>query len=394
MSKRGEKTDEPGIYRLDDGRFRVLTTATAPSGELKRRQTTLEHGQTMEEAIAERDRLKRQIRQPDNPTPTAPTLTSFSKRWMKRKARKVKPSTAKSYARIIGDRVLPVPVQTDQGRAPLGELELGDLQRRHVLQWVDWASNATPEGGEAFYATDTVRKWWRHFRPLLKDLAAAGHTDRDLSLRVDPPTTPRRGVRQTEAVDFDTLRSVVQTAERVAPDRHAEIATLVYTGMRAGELWALKWEDLDHSAGTITVRRSVSDGEVTESTKTGEARTVPMIGPVSDALEAHRERLVREQHPGLETGLVFPSTQGTVRLGGSLRHAFRNIEEALDLEVRLRPQLIRKSVVTRLRSEGVPQMAARALVGHSDESIQEHYFSANDETRQLLGALVEGGGTG
>jgi integrase len=69
---------------------------------------------------------------------------------------------------------------------------------------------------------------------------------------------------------------------------HAAWRTLAYTGMRRGELLALRWRDVDTDAATIAVRRSVGvvrnageGAEITEGgTKTGTARVID-IDPVT-----------------------------------------------------------------------------------------------------------------
>lgn len=46
-----------------------------------------------------------------------------------------------------------------------------------------------------------------------------------------------------------------------APERHAEVVVLAYTGIRAGELYGLRWEDLDGDA--LRIRQSASKGHLT-----------------------------------------------------------------------------------------------------------------------------------
>ncbi|MCD8490916.1 MAG: tyrosine-type recombinase/integrase [Geovibrio sp.] len=56
-----------------------------------------------------------------------------------------------------------------------------------------------------------------------------------------------------------------------------------YTGMRTGELLALKWSDIDFSKYTITVQRTITKNRIKESTKTEKSRTIDII----PALEAY-----------------------------------------------------------------------------------------------------------
>jgi integrase len=381
------KTDETGIW-TDGSRYRIRTTAKTPDGELKQKQRTLSEGTTLEEAAEVRDSLKEEIRTPTHAPQSADTLQAYCKKWMRRKARRTKPKTAKGYARTLGSKVLSVKID---GRE-LADISVEHLRREHVLRWVDWAESQTHEDGTP-YSTSTVRKWWRVFRQVLKDLHADGHTDRDLSERIPPLQTGRDDVRSEEALSAEQLHDVVDAAHDVAPKRAAELTTLAYTGMRSGEMWALHWDDIDHERSVIVVRRSVSDGQITDRTKAGYDREVPMVEEVSEAIRAHRERLVRSQHPGLGSGLVFPSDVGTPRCSGSLRKALRNICDELGLERRVSPQTFRKTWTTLMALAGVDRLVLREIVGHRDEEMTEHYASIrSNQKHDAVEALAEMGG--
>jgi integrase len=68
---------------------------------------------------------------------------------------------------------------------------------------------------------------------------------------------------------------------------HAFMVAFLYvaflTGARTGEIMALKWEDIDFSAKTITIRRSIRRGTISV-TKTDTVRVVPMVRRLTDVL--------------------------------------------------------------------------------------------------------------
>jgi len=68
-------------------------------------------------------------------------------------------------------------------------------------------------------------------------------------------------------------------------------AIAVYTGLRPGELCGLAWEDVDLKAGTITVRRSLTQKGVFTLPKTnaGTNRVVHLIGPALEAFKSQYE---------------------------------------------------------------------------------------------------------
>lgn len=86
--------------------------------------------------------------------------------------------------------------------------------------------------------------------------------------------------------------------------------TAVYTGLRAGELAGLRWDDIDIERRLISVQRSYEG-----PTKSGRSRHVPILDPLLPVLRAWRLR-----HPGR---LVFTNRDGRM-LGPSAR-AFQEV---------------------------------------------------------------------
>ena len=103
--------------------------------------------------------------------------------------------------------------------------------------------------------------------------------------------------------DFSFLRSgeevqrFLRAAHEDDVDAYTLFATAVYTGLRQGELAALRWECVDLDRRIITVDRSF-DGP----TKAGDVRYVPILDVLLPILRAWRLRC-----PG---GLLFPNTKG------------------------------------------------------------------------------------
>jgi integrase len=100
--------------------------------------------------------------------------------------------------------------------------------------------------------------------------------------RAHPPTAKQAQAPEMHPWDARQLAAFLAWSRE-----HSELhpwRTLVMTGIRRGELLALRWRDIDLDAATITVRRSVgvikTRGEreqVTEGpTKTGKPRVIDL----------------------------------------------------------------------------------------------------------------------
>jgi integrase len=93
-------------------------------------------------------------------------------------------------------------------------------------------------------------------------------------------------------------------------------ATAIYSGMRVGEIFGLKWSDVDLHKGLIMVQRSF-DGP----TKNGEARVVPILNPIRPIFE---KRSAASTSP-----FVFPTRLGTMHQP-SARVTQEDLRQTLD----------------------------------------------------------------
>ena len=104
--------------------------------------------------------------------------------------------------------------------------------------------------------------------------------------------------------------------------------TAAFTGLRMGELLALRWRDVDFAGSTIRVRASWAGSALT-TPKSGKVRSVPLAPDVASTLA----QLGRREHWIGEDDLVFASELGTYLDGSALR---RRYKAALD-RAALRP---------------------------------------------------------
>ncbi|MBK8294603.1 MAG: site-specific integrase [Solirubrobacterales bacterium] len=91
-----------------------------------------------------------------------------------------------------------------------------------------------------------------------------------------------------------------------------------FTGLRLGELRALRWADVNFTDRMIMVRRNHPNGGVERVPKSGKVRSVPMIDQAARALDALSRRPMF-----VETGdRVFPSATGGVLDDVPIRREF------------------------------------------------------------------------
>lgn len=149
------------------------------------------------------------------------------------------------------------------------------------------------------------------------------------------------------------------------------VRVAAYTGLRRGELIALRWRDVDFGGRKITVRRAVSGGEVTDSTKSRRAREVGLSAQATGALD----RLSRRGDFTSPDDYVFASRVGR-RLDGVA--FYRRYIAARDA-VGLRPLTVhhlRHTFGSLLVAGGVDIASVQAAMGHSSIATTNRYLHA------------------
>ena len=287
-----------------------------------------------------------------------------------------KRSTAEFYRDVLVRRVLP----------RLGDLYLDALERRDITGWVRWAEQQRKQDGQP-YGRETLKGWWRVFVQFVRDVCAE-HGVPDPVIRVQPPRGRPGRVRDRETLSAEDLGRVLRVARQGSPRRYAEIYTLAMTGMRPGELFALTWDDIDARRGRIMIRRSVRRGTV-GTTKTEDPREVALTDEMVRLLREQRAHLIAKDHPGLTTGLIFPSNVGTHRGPESLHKPLRKAGEAVGVNVRVGPLVLRRTFNTLLMDAGVDRIVLRSQMGHSSEEMTERYAGVSVQAKQKAVSALE-----
>jgi integrase len=140
--------------------------------------------------------------------------------------------------------------------------------------------------------------------------------------------------------------------------------TAAFTGLRRGELVALRWRDVDFAGEAIRVRASYTYGTLT-APKSGKVRTVPMVPEVARALA----RLA--PNPG-EDELVFPGERGEYLDGSALRRRYEDALERASLR-RIRFHDLRHTFGS-LAINRASIVEVQEWMGHADVATTRRYL--------------------
>ena len=176
-----------------------------------------------------------------------------------------------------------------------------------------------------------------------------------------PRVQPRPDIRFLSDDELDALLAAVPQDPLGGTERVLYLAA-VMTGMRRGELLALRWQDVDSNSKLIRVRRSYTRGQFGSPKSRRSTRTVPLGTRLASELHTHRANSAHST----DEDLVFGHpTSGHVLDPSRTRKRFI----AAARRARLRPirfHDLRHTYATRLAAVGTPLRAIQEWMGHSD----------------------------
>ncbi|MCB9609042.1 MAG: tyrosine-type recombinase/integrase [Polyangiaceae bacterium] len=368
--KKTGKLVAPGITKVDATTFIVRAQPTGPDGKKRQRVRTLTNA-TLQQAFVVKSELFAAVRAPDTAIMHQETVEDFCGFWLKHKAGRgdVEASTLGKYARSLGH------LSPNILACVLARLTTGDVEA--------WLAACGAD-----YAPASVNGWLAVLRNMLGDAQRlrglrenAAAAARPLKARVDLVASDVPSQEDTRAL----LESLHAHKDYVAA---TALIVQALTGLRWGETSALCWDDVDLDGRVIMVRRKAQQGEVLPTTKTNRRRQVPVPVVVAELLKTYRARLVREQHPGLASGLAFPSTVSKPIANSRANKVLKAACRAVGVRSCATHDL-RRGMNDRLREVEVSPAVAMSMIGHSTTRMHERYSTVSgDEQRKAVEAVA------
>jgi len=201
-------------------------------------------------------------------------------------------------------------------------------------------------------------------------------------------------VPEATEIRFLTLDEVAALVAAARPgsfqalDR-AIFLTAAMTGLRRGELLALRWRDVDWPAARIRVRRNYVRGEFGTPKSRRSTRSVPMADEVAGELD----RLHQASRWRGDDDLVFAH----VATGGPLTAAnvsrrMRAALTAAHLDETHHFHDLRHTFGTRMAAAGVPMRTLQEWMGHRDLATTQRYadYAPSAQEAAMIAAAFRG----
>jgi integrase len=295
------------------------------------------------------------------------TFQQQSEKWLtsvqSRKRKPVKPRTAeawKSHLKYINSKI--------------GSMQLAEVNNSSMREFVTEMARETKAGAPRFSP-----KSIESYLAVIKSVVASVRNEKGEPIYavqwdseyMDVPVVEEQNTPVFTAAEIETIISKAEGQDRLL------YALLAGTGLRIGEAFALKVEDVRDTI--VHVKSSAWEGTLSSPKTVNGKREVDIHSSLADALRAHI---------GDRTGYVFPSANGTpLRKSNLLRRSLHPI-----LRQMKKPlcgfHAFRRFRAAHLDKELVPEILVHIWMGHSNKDMQQRYSRSGVKIDSLFRTMT------
>jgi len=295
------------------------------------------------------------------------TLGAWLGQWSELVRNEVSIRTWEAYAEIVKNHLVPA----------LGALPLGKVQPVHIQSYYAEASTAGRCDGRGGLSPQTICHHHGVLSAALKRARSLRLIATNPAEDVKRPKVERREIEHLEPGDAAKLLQAATGLRLRTP-----IFIALATGLRRGELLALRWCDLDLDRGNLTVARALEqtrDGLRFKAPKTKRSRRTITLSPSAiELLRNHRAQQAKERLAlGLgkdSRGLVFTRLDGSLMNPKSFSKDFARLVKKTGIR-RVTFHGLRHTHFTNLLREGVHPKIASERAGHASVAITLDIYS-------------------
>lgn len=367
MSTRRRGHHEGSIFKRKDGRW---CAAVSLPGNRRR----YIYGKTRQEVARKLTAALRAVQDGLPLPPERLTVARFLQDWLESARPALRPRTWERYEECVRLHIAPL-----LGKLALARLTPSHLQRLYSQKLEEGLSPTT-----VFYLHAVLHR-------ALGQAERWGLVARNVASLVTPPRAARQEMKTLSPEEARRFLEAAQ-GERL----YALYVLAITTGMRLGELLALRWRDVDLERGVLRVTATLQktrDGYLFAEPKTERSRRQVVLSPSAiEALREHRLRLLEER---LRLGdawedhdLVFPNEIGRPLDRTNVSHrSFERILKRAGLP-RLRFHDLRHTAATLLLGQGVHPKVVADMLGHSTISVTLDLYSHSTPAMHRQAALA------
>ena len=349
MAKSRRGNGEGTITQRKDGRW--AAGVSLPNGKRK-----FAYGRTREGAGRKLIALQKTVQDGLPVTSDQLTVGGFADTWLETVKPTLSASTYRRYEGVLRVNVVPV----------IGKIRMSKLQPAHLLNLYSscLASGLSPR---------TVRHVHTVIHTMLAKAARWDAVARNIAALVSPPKVPYREMITLSAEEANALLSAARGTRL-----EAIWTVAIMTGLRSGELLALRWKDIDLNAACLdvtgTLTRQGSDLVRTDPKTPRSRRRIALPESVVHALRQHRTAHFEERlkvGPAWQDGdYVFTNrVGGPIDQDNLLKREFRPLLKQAGVRPDATVRDLRHTAISLALSQGTAATDVSEMAGHSNVGV-------------------------
>jgi len=289
------------------------------------------------------------------------TLSEFVRaEWKPNAALALKKSSMRIYSYQLEKHILPT---------------LGGLPVRNIgVAQIEACLSRLKQKG---HATSTLRSVRATFATVLRSAVKRGHLEKNPAHGIVIREGDSKKERRFYSVDQVRMLLGVLTEPCASV-----VAVAVLTGMRIGEILALRWKRIDPLGATLEVAENYSSGEFGSPKTKSSQRVLPISSALRRVLENQHARM----NPTSPEELVFRTPSGTPLNDKNLYN--RELAPACDRigQPRVSWHSFRHTHQTLLHDSGASLKTSQELLGHSDleTTLNVYTHTVSDSQRNAV----------
>ena len=311
--------------------------------------------------------VRRGIWKPDRPEPTTrppdPTFHEFASGWFDDRRHQVAPRTAEDYQWALTNHLLPF-----FAKHHLSQITIAEVDRYRAAKVREREQTVKrPLADRSINSTLNLLAQVLEVAVEYGNLPSNPARGRRRRLNAKPPKRTWLEPEQVEPLLSAAVIGLRGGHSRPDPRMRTMYATAICTGLRVGELLALRWRDVDLASGRLTVREAKTDA--------GTGRDVDLWPEIREELATFKAaaQLAKPGDFVFATSTGRPDTRSNV--AKRLRRAVERANAALaadglsEIAEGLSPHSLRRTFASFLYCRGESPVYVMQQMGHSDPKL-------------------------
>lgn len=230
---------------------------------------------------------------------------------------------------------------------------------------------------ETAYAQSTLDKSYELLKRIFAEAFKRGIISKNVMLDVEKPRSKKKS-EKVRGLTIEERKKFVEILSENEIPYSAQMLISLYTGMRMGEINALKVSDINFNFKQINVNRTVTTDEkgraiFGDTAKTAAGRRIIPLTSVA-------ERILKNAIGEKASGYIFTKADGTAISTSNVRDQYARVNDKYGfidkgIEGRVNLHSLRHTYATMSIEAGVQAKVLQKLMGHTDISITMNTYA-------------------